>query len=101
MIGALVEFTMRTLTFVPAGLAANGPWHGSPLVFPLLPDPELPLVEGAPVGDAMIDSVGKASKVGLGSGVGLGKGVGGIGVAVGTAACVRATIVLAAATADA
>ena len=55
----------------------------------------------AKVGDARNPRVGSASKVGLGSGVGLGKGVGGIGVSVGMAACVKATIVFAAATAEA
>ena len=55
----------------------------------------------ARVGADPIGSVGSATSVGLGSAVGLGSGVGGMGVGVGTAACVSATIVLAAATAEA
>ena len=57
---------------------------------------------GASVGTSK-DNVGSSatSTVGLGSGVGLGGGVGGTAVALGTDCCVMATIVLAAATADA
>jgi hypothetical protein len=55
----------------------------------------------ATVGTAPTGSVGSDKSVGLGSGDGLGSGVGGTSVAVGIAACVSATIVLAAATAEA
>src|SRR5512142_179849 len=96
---ALVVLRISTGTCGPSGLAAMGALHGSP--------PEPPVLDGAPVvgpvcGEVVeIDSVGSASNVGLGRGVGLGSGVGGTGVAVGTAAWVIATMVLAAATAEA
>ncbi len=59
------------------------------------------LAVGMSVGGAITGKVGSAATVGLGSGVGLGTGVGGTGVSVGIACCVRAIIVLAAATAEA
>jgi hypothetical protein len=70
------------------------------------------LLQASPVGAAPTtggwgkvapDDVGRAKRerVGLGRKVGLGCGVGGIGVSVGMAACVMATIALAAATAEA
>src|SRR5512138_3824514 len=57
--------------------------------------------EEAAVGDAKAPSPVSTAGVMLGSGVALGSGVGGTAVFVGIAACVAATIVLAAATAEA
>jgi len=53
------------------------------------------------VGNPPVSNVGRAKRVGLGRGVGLGISVGGTSVAAGMAAWVIATIVLAAATAEA
>jgi len=53
------------------------------------------------VGKDELSRVGSANGVGLGSSVGLGSGEGGISVAVGMAAWVNATMVFAAATAEA
>ena len=98
-------FTTRTTFIVgPSGLGGKTALQGSPVLFV---DPEL--VGAASVGTDMVGfiTVGKPESVGKGAGVGLGSGVGlGCGVSVGTgvggtAACVNATIVLAAATAEA
>ena len=80
------------LALGPAGLPAIGPLHASAAL--------VAAGGGAKVGTSN-DSVGSSIAVGLGSGVGLGRAVGGSTVGLGTACCVIATIVLAAATADA
>src|ERR1700690_3889359 len=66
---------------------------------PLQSPPEF--VDGGIVGEAKTSLVGRGGIVGVGCGVSVGAMVGGIGVFVGTAFCVIATIVFASATADA
>jgi len=87
--GTLFRFEIRTFLTSGPPLLTNGPRQGS----------VVPLVFAAAVGD--VDKVGKGMGVGEGSRVGLGTGVGGMGVAVGMAAIVNATIVFASAMADA
>jgi len=103
MIEPFVALTMRKGTRIPPGLAERGDWQVStPLVASA--GAATPIVGTTPrsaVGDSRKLNVGSASRVGLGSSVGLGRGVGGRGVSVGLAACVKATIVFAAAMAEA
>ncbi len=91
MIGTLFSLKMRTFLISGPPLFAIGPLQGS----------LVPLELVAMVGDAWADKVGKGMGVGEGSRVGLGTSVDGIGVAVGIAAIVIATMVLAAAIAEA
>src|SRR5688572_30454425 len=86
----LVVFTTRMIVLRPREGESTRVWQGSTL---------LSLLTGAPVGVSVTSRVGSVTGVSVGRGVSVGVSVGGMGVAVGMAAWVCATMVKAAATA--